>query len=336
MPYGETTKIIRKSDSLLHHQSKNYSVKVGIYGWRKRCLYLLILALMVMMIINLALTLWILKVMDFNMVSSRICTFSKWISILLHSQKGMGQLRIVPGGLELLGQATISDSLYASTLKSKRGQPITIESSRNFTILSRDDKGKTSNNLFIGTSCVPNFDLKRVLLIFFKSGNDKMECSTNSLRITDTRGSLLFAASPGGVEVGADSLKVSGAGGAVFGGSIQTPLVRSSPGNQLMWVLYIFRYVFPRKLGRMTRLIEILSGKLRFVGILWIIYHSCRLESPTRSVEMKVAQSIGLESRAGDITASCLSTLRLESIAGSVSILTWYCDAADHNYIIQW
>lgn len=43
-------------------------MKVGIYGWRKRCLYLLILGLMVMMIINLALTLWILKVMDFNLV----------------------------------------------------------------------------------------------------------------------------------------------------------------------------------------------------------------------------------------------------------------------------
>jgi hypothetical protein len=43
---------------------------VGIYGWRKRCLYLLILGLLVMVIVNLALTLWVLKVMEFSSVSN--------------------------------------------------------------------------------------------------------------------------------------------------------------------------------------------------------------------------------------------------------------------------
>ncbi|KAG8232883.1 hypothetical protein J437_LFUL004753 [Ladona fulva] len=43
--------------------------RVGIYGWRKRCLYLLVLSLMVMVIVNLALTLWLLKVMEFSTVS---------------------------------------------------------------------------------------------------------------------------------------------------------------------------------------------------------------------------------------------------------------------------
>ncbi|CAH1398540.1 unnamed protein product [Nezara viridula] len=40
--------------------------QVGIYGWRKRCLYLLILTLLVLVVLNLALTLWVLKVMEFN------------------------------------------------------------------------------------------------------------------------------------------------------------------------------------------------------------------------------------------------------------------------------
>ena len=40
--------------------------KIGIYGWRKRCLYVFILLLMVIVIINFALTIWILKVMDFS------------------------------------------------------------------------------------------------------------------------------------------------------------------------------------------------------------------------------------------------------------------------------
>ncbi|CAL8349868.1 unnamed protein product, partial [Boreogadus saida] len=50
---------------------------VGIYGWRKRCLYFFILLLLVTMIVNLALTIWILKVMNFTPVmdSSQIPWF---------------------------------------------------------------------------------------------------------------------------------------------------------------------------------------------------------------------------------------------------------------------
>jgi hypothetical protein len=46
-----------------------YNFRIGIYGWRKRCLYILILVLLVMVIVNLALTLWVLKVMEFSSVS---------------------------------------------------------------------------------------------------------------------------------------------------------------------------------------------------------------------------------------------------------------------------
>lgn len=54
--------------SVNNNSGEDYGVKIGIYGWRKRCLYLLILILMFMMIINFVLTLWVLKVMDFNLV----------------------------------------------------------------------------------------------------------------------------------------------------------------------------------------------------------------------------------------------------------------------------
>lgn len=46
--------------------------KVGIYGWRKRCLYFFVLLLMILILINLALTIWILKVMNFTIVSGRL------------------------------------------------------------------------------------------------------------------------------------------------------------------------------------------------------------------------------------------------------------------------
>lgn len=38
----------------------------------------------------------------------------------------MGQLKIVPGGLQLTGQALFLDVLRASSIRSRHGQPITI------------------------------------------------------------------------------------------------------------------------------------------------------------------------------------------------------------------
>lgn len=49
-----------------------YIYMIGIYGWRKRCLYLFILILLIIMVVNLALMIWILQVMWFNSVSKYI------------------------------------------------------------------------------------------------------------------------------------------------------------------------------------------------------------------------------------------------------------------------
>ena len=42
--------------------------KNAIYGWRKQCLYFIIFLLMVLISINLALTLWVLKVLEVSKV----------------------------------------------------------------------------------------------------------------------------------------------------------------------------------------------------------------------------------------------------------------------------
>lgn len=61
--------------------------KVGIYGWRKRCLYFFVLLLMILILVNLAMTIWILKVMNFTIVSK-----TTQISLaLLGESKLMGQ-----------------------------------------------------------------------------------------------------------------------------------------------------------------------------------------------------------------------------------------------------
>lgn len=51
--------------------ANKYNFKIGIYGWRKRCLYALMLGLLIVVIINLALTLWVLKVMEFSSVLTK-------------------------------------------------------------------------------------------------------------------------------------------------------------------------------------------------------------------------------------------------------------------------
>lgn len=70
-----------KADSI--RNSYNSQFKVGIYGWRKKCLYILVMALMFMMIINLALTLWVLKVLDFNSVRLDLLCYLRFIMTIL-------------------------------------------------------------------------------------------------------------------------------------------------------------------------------------------------------------------------------------------------------------
>ncbi|XP_035780507.1 uncharacterized protein LOC118460357 isoform X2 [Anopheles albimanus] len=169
-------------------------VQLALYGWRKKCLYALILLLTIMIIINMALTLWIMKVMEF-------------------SSNGMGQLKIVPGGIQLTGQALVLNTLRASSIRSKHGQPISIESSRNLSVNTRSALGTLENQLFLG--------------------HDRLEVLANHFRITDTHGTNLFAVDRDEVTVGAGSLRVEGEGGVIFRDSIQTPLVRADAGKDL-------------------------------------------------------------------------------------------------------
>ncbi|XP_048511016.1 delta-sarcoglycan isoform X3 [Athalia rosae] len=168
--------------------------RLGVYGWRKRCLYSLVFALMVMVILNMALTLWLIKVMEF-------------------SSEGIGSLKVVPGGLELRGQATILDALVASSVKSRRGRNLILESWSNFTASARSHDGR--------------------LLARFTLGEDRLDCLSEGFRVTDPRGEVLFSADKEEVVVGAEMLRVTGVGGAVFRGSVQTPLVRAESGHDL-------------------------------------------------------------------------------------------------------
>lgn len=90
----------------------------------------------------------------------RVSRFSRF-------QEGMGQLKIVPGGLRLDGKAFVMGSLIASNISSRTGQPIVVESSKKLTLSTRKLNGQLENMIFIGKTTT--FFYKIIcLLIWFQ------------------------------------------------------------------------------------------------------------------------------------------------------------------------
>ncbi|KAH8366614.1 hypothetical protein KR084_006915 [Drosophila pseudotakahashii] len=265
---------------------------LGLIGWRKKCLYTLLLLLMLLIITNLVLTLWILKVMEF-------------------STEGMGQLKIVPGGIQLSGQAIIMDMLRASTIRSRHGQPISIESSRNFSINTRDPNGMIENHLFLG--------------------HDKFECLSAGFRINDTNGRSLFSVNRNEVTIGAHALRIEGEGGAVFRESVQTPHVRAEPGREL-------RLESPTRQLEMTAAKDInlqsRAGGIEVVALEDVKFRAldgsvsmiedCKLEVP---VQLDLRLKIGLEK-----FYSCQPPNHTSPVAYACSFLFRSCDWSPPRY----
>ncbi|KAK2150515.1 hypothetical protein LSH36_402g02023 [Paralvinella palmiformis] len=131
--------------------------KIGIYGWRKRCLYIFMLLIMVTVIVNLALTVWILKVMDFS----------------IH---GMGHLRIESNGIRVEGDSEFLRGLYASSIRSQKGASLSIQSAQNITLNARDKNGKLTNRLVLEGD------------LLFSADKDKVQLGSSTINVAGPRG----------------------------------------------------------------------------------------------------------------------------------------------------
>lgn len=100
---------------------------IGIYGWRKRCLYFFILLLLVVVVVNLGLTIWILVVLDFNV-------------------HGMGNLRITDSGLRLEGRAEFLGPLYAESISSDQDVALTLQSQQRIDITAGSSELRLGQN----------------------------------------------------------------------------------------------------------------------------------------------------------------------------------------------
>ena len=56
----------------LENNPRDSDIPIGIYGWKKRFLYFCILLLLVIIVVNLALTVWIMVALDFSVVRARV------------------------------------------------------------------------------------------------------------------------------------------------------------------------------------------------------------------------------------------------------------------------
>ncbi|XP_043918436.1 zeta-sarcoglycan [Protopterus annectens] len=168
---------------------------VGIYGWRKRCLYFFVLLLLVIMIVNLALTIWILKVMNFTV-------------------DGMGNLRVTKKGIRLEGVSEFLLPLYVKEIHSQKDSPLILQSDRNVTLNARNHLGQLTGQLTVGSQAV------------------EAQCKRFEVRSSES-GKVLFAADEDEITIGSDRLKVTGTEGVVFDHSVETPYIRAEPSQDL-------------------------------------------------------------------------------------------------------
>ncbi|XP_063161835.1 gamma-sarcoglycan [Candoia aspera] len=162
---------------------------VGIYGWRKRCLYLFVLLLIIILVVNLALTIWILKVMWF-------------------SSTGMGYLNVKSEGLRLEGESEFLYPLYVKEIHSRKDSSLLLQSSHNVTLNARNSDGNVTGRLSVDPDMVqfhgPEFQI-------------------NSMNLD---GKPLFTVDDSDTVIGTEKLRVTGLEGALCEHSVETPLIQ--------------------------------------------------------------------------------------------------------------
>lgn len=178
-----------------HQDPATVIYSIGIYGWRKRLVYFLILLIMVITIINLSLVIWIMRVMDFNL-------------------EGMGKLRITDQGLKLYyGEAEFVNELRANLIRPSQNNDLTLQSTANVTVNAHSVYGNITGQLFIG--------------------NDEVVARNQKLYIKTDHGKTILYADKDKIHFAADKLEFLSPNGAHFSGSVETETLRAPPMKDL-------------------------------------------------------------------------------------------------------
>lgn len=169
--------------------------KIGIYGWRKRCLYLFVLLLIVILVVNFALTIWILRVMWFN-------------------PAGMGLLQVNPEGVKLdEGESEFLFPVYADEIYSREDASLVAHSTEGVSLNARNENGDVTGRTSVGPR--------------------EAQGHTQSVLINSPGDNMLFSADGQQTVIGPDKLRVTGPEGALFQHSVEVPMLRSEPLKDL-------------------------------------------------------------------------------------------------------
>ncbi|XP_071545361.1 zeta-sarcoglycan-like [Panulirus ornatus] len=183
-----------------------HGMRVATSGWRRRCLYTLLVALLALCIINLSLTLWILKTVYFNV-------------------DGMGPLHVLVGGVEMEGGTELLGKVSAAQLLGRRDKALEVSGYHNLTVLTVPflPSWDAFDNTTTTTAEPPYHNLKS----FLHLNVDKVVTGAQKFTVRGEHKGLLYETSPEGTRVGAKKLTVTGSEGAEFQATMQTPHIFS-------------------------------------------------------------------------------------------------------------
>nr|XP_020467070.1 zeta-sarcoglycan-like isoform X1 [Monopterus albus] len=181
---------------------------VGLYGWRKRGLYFFLLLLLVTMIVNLALTVWIIKVMNFSV-------------------DGMGNLQLNKDGVRLEGISEFLLPVYVNEIQSRRDSLLFFRSEKNVTLNARNNQGQLTGQLTVVFSSSSACSSP-------SAGPEAVEAQCQRLEVRSRDGGrLLFTADEEEVIMTTEKFTITGTEGAVFGHSVETPLIQARASEDL-------------------------------------------------------------------------------------------------------
>ncbi|XP_056650668.1 gamma-sarcoglycan isoform X3 [Monodelphis domestica] len=129
------------------------------------------------------------------------------------SETGMGHLRVTKDGLRLEGESEFLFPLYAKEIHSRLDSSLLLQSTQNVTVNARNSEGEVTGRLKVGPKMV--------------------EVHSQQFQINSKDGRPLFTVDEKEVVVGTDKLRVTGPEGALFEHSVETPLVRADPFQDL-------------------------------------------------------------------------------------------------------
>lgn len=166
---------------------------IGIYGWRKRCLYGFILLLMILTVLNLALLVWMLRVLNFNV-------------------DGMENVRFTDNGIQVQGESEFLSSIYTERIKSLQKKSLKIDSSRGIHIQARKNNNITNS---------------------FVIANKTVSSTCESFEIKNSKGQTKFSVTNKGVMFGNADVTFTGSSKIEFKHSIATPNLRGPVSEPL-------------------------------------------------------------------------------------------------------